>query len=635
MTAILFCSWAQAQKDSLVKSLDEVVLTANKYPVKQSQTGKVITVISRSQLEKSTGKTLGQVLNEQAGLNIAGALNNLGTNQSIFLRGAASGRTLITIDGVPVSDPSLINNEFDINLLAIGNIEEIEICKGSQSTLYGSDAVAGVINIITTKTDISKPVNMKATAVAGNRGYLNGNAQVYGKLANQLTYNVRYAKLYTNGFSSAWDSSGKKKFDNDGYNGDVATANLTWNATRELTLKSFTQYSGYVNEIDNSAFSDDRDYSFRSKTLMAGGGFVYKLPAATVTGNYLYNQGNRTFLNDSSDNFKAYLDDSYKAQTQFVELYGSFNLGKGFTLLQGADHRAAFMSKKLLSIFPPYPDYVDPLAEKKASQTSIYSSLFYTSNWGLNAELGGRLNTHSAYGSNYTYTFNPSYVIAQKVKLLASVSTGFKAPTLYQLYSRYGTDSLKPEKSLHYEAGAQFTNHMVNTRLVYFNRETDDALDYNYTKNKYFNISHQEAYGLEFENKLQLGKRVSVNANYTWLKVKEQSQHRITYKDTAYRYGLRRPEHTANITLGFQPADQFFVSLSAHYESKRMDLGGYMAKDVSLDPFCILNAYAEYKPVSYLKVFADAKNLTDKKFFTVYGYNSIPFLVSGGISISL
>jgi vitamin B12 transporter len=162
--AVLFASTLHAQQTDSVKTseLDEVTITANKTPQKQSQTGKVVSVITKSQLEKSSGKTLGQVLNEQAGLTINGSLNNAGTNQGVYMRGANIGRTLILIDGVPMYDPSFINSEADLNLVALNDIERIEIARGAQSTLYGSDAVAGVINIITTKTDVNKPVNAKA-----------------------------------------------------------------------------------------------------------------------------------------------------------------------------------------------------------------------------------------------------------------------------------------------------------------------------------------------------------------------------------------------------------------------------------------------------------------------------------------
>jgi vitamin B12 transporter len=108
-----------------------------------------VTVIDQLALQRSGGRTLTELLNQQAGLFVIGANNTLGTNQDIYLRGSATGNTLILIDGIPVADPSQINNSFDLNTINPGQIERIEILKGSQSTLWGSDAVAGVINIIT------------------------------------------------------------------------------------------------------------------------------------------------------------------------------------------------------------------------------------------------------------------------------------------------------------------------------------------------------------------------------------------------------------------------------------------------------------------------------------------------------
>ncbi|HEX8676148.1 MAG TPA: TonB-dependent receptor plug domain-containing protein, partial [Segetibacter sp.] len=221
-TLFIFAAlFATAQKDTLEgNKLDEVIVTANKYPQKQSTTGKVITVITREQIEKSSGRTVSQLLNEQAGITINGALSNLGANQTVYVRGAGSGRTLVIIDGIPVNDPTLITNDFDINLISLNNVERIEIARGAQSTLYGSDAIAGVINMITIKNDITKPVNVKATLSAGTYGTYRGNLQLYGK-ENKLTYNMRYAKLTSGGFSAAYDSTGKNSFDKDGYNSNV------------------------------------------------------------------------------------------------------------------------------------------------------------------------------------------------------------------------------------------------------------------------------------------------------------------------------------------------------------------------------------------------------------------------------
>src|ERR1700744_1325805 len=221
---------AQEVGDTARRQLDQVVVTATKYPVKQSQTGKVVIVVTHEELEKAAGKPLGEVLSEQAGITVSGALNDPGTNQSIFIRGAGSGRALVLVDGIPVTDPTQTDNSFDINLIPVSMIERIEISKGAQSTLYGSDAIAGVINIITVKSDIKKPFNGKAGLSGGNYGTYNGNAQVYGKLAQQLTYNVRYNRDHSDGFSTAYDSSkhANPPFDHDGYRGDLVAGNLGW-----------------------------------------------------------------------------------------------------------------------------------------------------------------------------------------------------------------------------------------------------------------------------------------------------------------------------------------------------------------------------------------------------------------------
>ena len=144
VAAITISSSLSAQKDTSFKTLDDVVITATKFPKKQSETGKVLTVISRQQLERSSGKDLSQLLNEQTGIVINGATSTPGKDKSVFLRGAKSDYTVILIDGVPVTDPSGVGGAFDLRLLPIDQIERIEILKGSQSTLYCSDAIAGV-----------------------------------------------------------------------------------------------------------------------------------------------------------------------------------------------------------------------------------------------------------------------------------------------------------------------------------------------------------------------------------------------------------------------------------------------------------------------------------------------------------
>jgi len=631
-------TFAQTIKDSTGKQLDQVIVTATKYPVKQSQTGKVVIVITHEEIEKSAGKPLGELLGEQAGIIVSGSLNDPGTNQSVFIRGAGSGRALILIDGIPISDPTATDNSFDINLIPVTMIDRIEISKGAQSTLYGSDAIAGVINIITIKSDVKTPFNVKASVSGGNYGTYNANAQVFGKVADQLTYNVRYNHDYSSGFPTATDTNktapSPVPFLNDGFKSDLVAGNLGWNATSALAVKGFFQYSQYMADIDASAFTPAVGYTSTTKSVVAGGGFTYKLSNTTITGNYRYNTSDLHLLEDSVYG-QSYYTDKYTGISQYVEMFASTNLGYGFTLLNGADYRYASMHET--GVDGGYPlDFKDT----SVSQTSMYSSLLYSGKSGLSAELGGRLNTDSRYGSNYTYTFNPAWLIDHNWKLYGSIATAFKAPTLYQLYSPYGDASLLPETSKSYEGGIQFNNALLNTRATYFHRNTKNGIDYNFFTNLYYNYDEEWGNGIEWEGSIKFAKIWSLSANYTWTKMKEQTQSHVSYDDTTYDYALRVPQHTVNITLGVRPVSALYISVSSHYESKRYDIGGYDANfnplpDVVLKPFAILNGYAEYKVVSHLKIFVEARNILDKKFVTIYGYNSIPAMFTAGATVEL
>lgn len=633
--AVLFSSQLYAQKDS-TKLLDEVVLTATKSPVKQSQTGKVVTVIDKELIERSSGKTVAQLLNEQAGITINGAYNAAGTVQTVFSRGASSGRTLILIDGIPVSDPSMINGEYDLNLFSINDVERIEICKGAQSTLYGSDAIGGVINIITLKKDIEKPFNVKATAAFGNKSTFRGNLQLYGK-AGKLIYTARYAKFKTKGFSSAYDSTGNAGFDNDSYNGDAVNASVQYQVIPSLSVKTFLQYSQYKAGIDAGVFKDEKDYTINNNNLASGFGLNFKKSIVNITGNYQYLELKRKYLNDSLDRpgFTTYEDNKYNGRTQFAELYSSIAATKWLTVLFGGDYRWANMHQKYYSesAFGPYDP---PAFDSSLHQVSFYASLFFSAlKKRLNVEIGGRTNKHSRYGNNATYTFNPSFSITKNWRVFGSIASGFKAPSIYQVFDTYsGNPDLQPEKSTNYELGIQQTHEKISSRIVYFHRDIKNGIDYDYVNYKYFNFVKQTVDGLELELTVQPLKKLSITANYTLLSGDEKTQSRKTVNDTTYNYLLRRPKNAFNLNVGYQFTKGLFACVSAKAVSDRYDVGGYQKEDVLLDKYVILNTYVEYKLKTHLKFFLDAQNITNKKFFDLRGYNPVPFMLNGGITFN-
>ena len=612
--ASLACCIIQAQTDTTNKVLDEVIITANKTEQKQSTTGKVISVINKAEINRSQGKTLGQLLNDQVGLVVNGALNTSGSVQRVYTRGAGSGTTLILVDGIPAYDPSDIDNNFDLNFIPLSGIERIEICKGAQSTLYGSDAIGGVINIITAKNNIARKLNTDIAISAGSFGTTKSSINIYGKV-NKLSYDLAATDYRTDGFSSAYDSTGKKKFDNDGSKIGTINASIKYQVNNQLSIKAFGKISSYKADIDYGAFTDNAD-KINNQTKVAGVSFSVKKDNLQENGYYQYTTTTRHY-----DLMPGGTND-YHSINQTAEYYASFKLIKHLYMLAGGEFRYSSMNS--LYHDPMWGD--SPFNDTAFRQYSVYSSLMYKSDK-LNIELGGRYNNHSRYGNNYTYTFNPSYRISNSFRVFGSIATAFKAPSLYQLFDQWsGNKDLKPEKSTTYEAGVQHTASDFQQRLVLFYRNIEDGIDYNYGTYAYFNYNTQKVKGLEYEVNYHPTEVVSITANYTFLSPEESKLSSFTSKDTTYDYSLKIPKHTFNLTAGYTINNHIYFRMGTKYVSSRYDFGGN-----KLEEYMLVNAYAEYKFNSKVKLYADFQNIGNVQFFETRGYNSIPRYFMGGV----
>ncbi len=630
-------------------TLENAIVTASKYPKNQNATGKVITVIDRQEIDRGAGKTLSELLNNYAGMTMIGANNNLGNNITSSIRGSSAGNVLILLDGIPVNDPSVISNIFDLNFISLDQIARIEILKGGQSSLYGSDAVSGVINIITRKGG-NKKINVNGTFTGGSYHTLKQSIGI-GGAGKGANYSVNYSHLSADGFSSAYDKNKTGLFDNDGYNQHAVNGRFGFRIIDQLWVNLIGNYRRYKTDIDASAFTDDKDFRATNTMKQAGGGLTYKFNKGNIQLNYNFNRAERAYLDDSLDQpnaFSVYSKSNYTGRTHFLELYGNWKFDKSpaslgtWEILAGIDYRAHNTEQHYFStgMYGPYTP--DPLVGKM-DQVSPYASVSHNKEKGFNLELGGRVNIHSEYGTNATFNINPFFLAENRDKFFVNLYSSFKTPTLYQLFDEFaGNPDLKPETGIIAEAGMEIRSvPAMKTRVTGFYRNgknnilyTSDPVTY---ESKYLNAAKQTNYGAEFEFSYSKDKK-EFSFNYTYTDGKTTAGFDGTGaplgKDTTYFNLYRIPKHAVNLMLGYHACKNVFTSLRVHAITDR-DEYVYAGTPETLKGYVTVDLYGEYKLGSVIRFFLDLKNITNKKYFDFLGYTTRRFNFTAGLSFQL
>ncbi|MFT4018290.1 MAG: TonB-dependent receptor [Agriterribacter sp.] len=611
---------AAAQQDSTKgTSLNEVVITATRFPKKVSETGKVISVITKEDIERSNGKDLSQILNDEAGLIINGAYSNPGKDKSFYLRGAKTDYTVILLNGVPVSDPSGTGGAFDVRMFTPEQIERIEILKGAQSTLYGSDAIAGVINIIT-KKGADKPAQGYAGFSAGSYNTIRANAGISGS-AEGASYNIGFTHYQTKGISEAEDTTAAKSFDKDGFNQNAFNADFNVRVAKGLYIKPYFRYTYFKGGYDGGSFTD-ADATYKAQMFTTGSQAEYNFGKGALTAFYDYDEVNRIFTD-------SWGTSPYAGNKKTLEFFGNYSFSRHMQLLAGIHY-----NKQKLNDETANPK--NPTAEL----TSPYLSFFLKDLRGFNLELGGRYNKHSKYGDNFTYSINPSFTINDKVKLFANYATAFKAPSLSALYGPYSANpDLTPETSSTIEGGVQATllSEVLDVRAVYFKRKIENVIIYG-PSFQLINLDKQNDNGFEIEPTLYIGKKLRIKMFYAY--VDGEVTTKSNGKDSTYSNLIRRPKHSFGANIGYQVTPQFFISTQVNSYAKRSDLyydmSTYSQQAVTLSAYTMWNAYAEYAVAkSRVKFFADVKNITNAKYTEVYGYSTLGFNFTGGIRVKI
>lgn len=629
--------YASAQTDTT--TLQEVIVTATKWNIKSSQTGKVVSVIDKEMLQMQQGRTVAEILNTQAGIFINGANNNLGSNTDVYLRGAGNGNVLIVIDGIAVYDPSEINSNFNLNSIAINQIERIEILKGGQSTLWGSNAVAGVIHIITKKAEPGK-INTNVGVSYGSYNTKRIDAGVNAGF-NKWAANVQGSFVETKGFSAAYDSSGNKNFDNDGFKQYNVKGELSYRFNSAFKSRIFTSFDHYITDVDDDAFSDDRDYTAKNNNLISGLNLSYLSKVADFNFIASLHNTQRRYVNDSahvSSMWYNYSESDYKGRTIQLDLNSNIRAAQHLQLVAGLQYLQQQSSEHYLSIDPsspaPWNKYETNISSdsSKNNQLSAYTSFILTDLNGFNAEVGGRYNHHSVYGNNFTYTFNPSYKIDENTKVFFNISSGYKIPSLYQLYSAYGNRSLKPEESTSYELGVETStdNKRFFVRVVGFKRDIKNMITF-YTDafgaSYYINRDEQHDHGFEVETKTRFGNAGYFTAAAAYINGKG------TINNLKVDNLYRRPKATFSGSFVVTALKDFVLMPTVNYVGERQK-GPFDLGPTTQPEYYTLNFYASFQPTKIVKIFVDLKNITDQQYFDLVGYNTKRFNFTAGVNLN-
>jgi len=581
--------------------LDKVVVTGTKFDLPIEKSGKSIYKLTNEDLERNSGKTFSDLLNEVPGIQIDGNFGTPGTNMSYYLRGGRNKNTLILIDGVPLNDPSGINASYDLRYLPVSQIESIEVLKGGLSTLYGTGASAGVINI-KLKEAKTESLSGQVQASAGSYDTYSTSGNLNGT-TDKFSYFVYGNYLTSGGFSAASDENASSKFAKDGFKQKNALVKLGYKVSDKFNLNFLAGYDDIEADYDGGAYTDGNNQQFNSQVRVG------------ITPTYKYNQGKislKTLVNLNDKEFVSEYpshDNGKNIQTDLVHAHQINDFLKG---LWGVNiQNMAFKVNGENSYSNNNFNIIDP-----------YASLFFENNSGLNVHAGIRLNTHSVYDSKLLYNINPSYLIeatdALKIKILGSIGTSYITPSLYQLYSAYGNSKLTPEESLNYEGGvSMYFNKNIELNFTYFKREETNPIGWDPSRGDF------GGYANLGEDRTVNGYETNLNWNVLpkWVIAANYAHATSDQTSTFYRI----PKDKFGFTLQYDVTEYTHISAKYNYTSARtvQDFSTWPATEVNLDSYSIVDFLIQQSMMnSRLKLFGAINNVLDADFIGVLGFTT-------------
>lgn len=542
----------------------EVVIAATRSEQDPATTGRSVTIISADEIKKNGDATLADALARQEGIYIVGGTQTPGSNQSLFTRGAGSNQTVIMIDGVRLTDPSSVNNTPDLSELSLADVDRIEIVRGSHSTMFGSAAVGGVVNIITRRS-LQPGFHATIQATGGTFGKststFSENAALNYTFKNGLYINADVYNANVSGLDATVDTvtvpvpnspaRDRDRFDKMDVAARLGFRNAKWDAYGSYRL------SQQVADIDDRAYGDDNNYTLDFNRNLVTYGLAFK-PNENFGVRFYggFTQLERFSVDDSSvintstqETDHTFTDGLYNGTQATNELQLNYRR-KGLDLVAGGGMYSETMNNLLHTHISNwnYHDTIDLDSLNLGISTfngfvraGLDGGLF-NENWSrFGLGLGARFNQHSVFGSQLTYEINPTVKLGEQGMLFGVYSTGFNAASLYQMYApdkdfvsgiTRGNEDLSPETSQSWElgfkqqvsdkmsiGGSVFHTEVKNLiEYVYLwekNTQVDSLTYLDYRGDRYLNVGTMITRGAEAHIHSQLNEKVSVDAQLT------------------------------------------------------------------------------------------------------------------------
>ncbi len=615
----------QAMTSGDPSTSENVVVSATRIPTPVAEVGSSVTLVTATDIAARQERSLPDALETVPGLFVEQS-GGLGGQTSIFMRGSNSNQTKVLLDGIDLSDPSTPNDAADIGKLLTGDIAKVEVLRGPQSGLYGSDAIGGVINIVTKSGE--GPLKLTGEAEGGSFDTLNQRASASGSLDN-FHYSITVDHVHAGATPVTPPSlllPGEKSHD-DFYDGVQASTKLGWDVTGNFDLGFVGHYGSSLGKVTNDAFDPVTFVGFPSatQTRVATLQFDNRATAHLMLWDGRLDQTIGFGFTDAITS-DADPDNGYglsKGQRTKFDYQGNIGVADGETLVVGAETARDSDRAGYSFGFPSGPT-------TGITTNAGYGELDSDLGNGIHDDAAIRYDDNSRFGNKLTYHIAPAWLIdATGTKVKASFGTGFKSPALQELFGGFGANpNLKPETSTGYDAGfEQSLWGSISGGATWFHNDIKNLIVNGPAPDfLYGNIGRARTQGAETFLAWKTTDTLSLRADYTYTDAIDA---------TTKLALLRRPRNRASLTGDWQALSGLSLDATLMVTGPQSDIGRESGITEKLGGYAVLNLAASYKLTDTWSLFGRIENATDSDYQSPDGFLRPGIGAYGGIKVNL